>query len=65
MMKTSFTTIAIYDWSAGMNIDLAHDVEMYLYVIVYHKYNADKQIHIDTYVQYDSKIDNVCRIVLE
>ena len=65
MMKTSFTTIVIYDWSAGTNIDLARDVEMYLYVIVYHKYKADKHIHIDTYVQYDSKIYNVCCTVLE
>ena len=37
--------------SVGVNIDLACDVEMYLRVIVYHKYKKTKQIHIDTYVQ--------------
>ena len=35
--------------SVGVNIDLACDIEMYLQVIVYHKYKTDKHIHIDMF----------------
>ena len=39
--------------SVGVNIDLACDVEMYLRVIVYHKYKIDKHIATHRYVHYD------------
>ena len=35
--------------SVGVNIDLACDVEMYLRVIIYHKYKTDKHINIDMF----------------
>ena len=41
-----------------MKIDLARDMEMYLQVIVYHKYKADKHIHIDMFIMI-AKINDV------
>ena len=35
--------------SVGVNINLACDVEMYLQVVVYHKYKTDKHIYIDMF----------------
>ena len=64
-MKTLITTMAIYDWTVGMNINLACDVQMYLRVIVYRKYKIAKHIHIDMfkltwYVPYSLGIVNPC-----
>ena len=36
--------------SVGVNIDLVCDVEMYLRVVIYHKYKIDKHIHIDMFI---------------
>ena len=41
-------------WS-GVNINLARDVEMYLWVVVYHKCKADKHIATHWYIQHDIK----------
>ena len=65
-MKTSImTALAIHVWSVGVNIDLAHDVEMYLQVIVYHKYKMDKHIYIDMFIMISKNLRYMCRTVLK
>ena len=48
-------------WSEHLYV--AHDVEIYLEALVYHKYKTDTHIHIDMF-NITAKGDGMCRRVL-